>query len=154
MLRFIFPAHIRGQVPELPVIIAQRRFGIPCIQPVNAHAALRTLVSNRHVFYVRTIFDHVAHSLQFGNKAIKGVSSGHGKLHILAHHAADGRLAGFAAEPIGIALPFAVGFNDGELVFPAKFIGNFADTLIVGGKVIAEHFAIHIGYRVHNHMIM
>ena len=154
MLRFIFPAHICGQVAELPVIIAQRRFGIPCIQPINAHTALRALVPNRHVFYARTIFDHVAHSLQFGNKAIKGVRSGHGKLHILAHHAADGRLAGFAAEPIGIAFPFAVRFYDGEFVFPAEFIGNFADTLIVGGKVIAEHFAVYKGNRIGYDVVM
>ena len=141
-------------MPELPVIIAQRRFGIPCIQPVNAHTALRALVPNRHVFYARTIFDHVAHTLQFGNKAIKGVSSGHGKLHILAHHAADGRLAGFAAEPIGIALPFAVGFNDGESVLPAKFIRDFSDAFIIGVEVIPEHSAVYKGNRIGYDVVM
>ena len=109
---------------------------------------------NRHVFYARTIFDHVAHSLQFGNKAIKGVSSGHGEFHILAHHAADGRLAGFAAEPIGIALPFAVGFNDGESVFPAEFIRDFSDAFVIGVEVVPEHSSVYKGNRIGYDVVM
>ena len=139
---------------QFVVVLPQRCFRKARVEPVNAYISLSVFMAHGHVFHTRAIFDHVAHSLQFGNKAIKGVSSGHGKRHILAHHAADGRLAYFAAEPIGIALPFAVGFNDGEPVLPAEFIGNLADAFVIGVEVVPEHSAVYKGNRIGYDVVM
>lgn len=70
------------------------------------------------------------------------------------HHAADGWLAGFAAEPIGIALPFAVSCYDREPVLPAEFIRDFSDAFIIGAEVIPKHSAVYKGNRIGYDVVM
>ena len=70
------------------------------------------------------------------------------------HHAADGWLAGFAAEPIGIALPFAVSCYDREPVLPAEFIRDFSDAFIIGAEVIPKQSAVYKGNRIGYDVVM
>ena len=45
-------------------------------------------------------------------------------------------------------------FDYGQPILSAKFIRYLSDSVVVGVKVVAEHFAIRIGYRIDDYMIV
>ena len=139
---------------QLAVILPQRCLGKARVEPVNADISLGVFMAHSHVFHTRAVFDRVAHVLQFRDKAIKAVGGSNSLFHIFAYHTTNGRLAGLPAQPFVIRFSLAVRFDYGQPILSAKFIGSFADSLIIGIEIASEHSAISVGYRIYYNMIM
>ena len=139
---------------QLAVILPQRCLGKARVEPVNADISLGVFMAHSHVFHTRAVFDRVAHVLQFRDKAIKAVGGSNSLFHIFAYHTTNGRLAGLPAQPFVIRFSLAVRFDDGQPILSAKFIRYLSDSVVVGVKVVAEHFSVRIGYRIDDYMIV
>ena len=98
--------------------------------------------------------DGIAHLLHLNHKALKAVGGSDGLFHIGLYQSAPGGLSFPAFLPFGVRLTFSIGHDGGQSVFPAQLIGYLTDSPVVGGKIVAEHFTVQIGYRIDDHMIV